>query len=143
MENSTNNQMNAERLLKLAEHLETGKLGHEKFDFSYYNASDELGAAHLSPNCGAVGCAIGECPIVFPDEWRFNDQGFPVTGLHFNSTDSGKEFFRLSEEEYEHLFLPHHQDYDRFGGVDLNDHATKELVAANIRAFVALRKGAA
>lgn len=51
--------MNKERLLKLAEHLEVGELGHEVFDFTVYGG------------CGFAGCALGECPTVFPDDWAF------------------------------------------------------------------------
>ncbi len=51
--------MNKERLLALADHLERGKLGHEKFDFGCYNNTD-------SNVCGTAGCGIGECPILFP-----------------------------------------------------------------------------
>lgn len=43
-----------DRLLKIAEHLEAGKLGHKKFDFRYFNngAKDARG-------CGTSGCAVG------------------------------------------------------------------------------------
>ena len=49
--------MNRERLLRLADHLDHGKLGHEEFDFKQYNDTTES-------MCGTAGCAIGECPIL-------------------------------------------------------------------------------
>jgi hypothetical protein len=57
------------RLLQLAEHLETGQLGHKDFTMRDWNNGpyDEKG-------CGTAGCAIGECPIVFPKEWEFASQ---------------------------------------------------------------------
>lgn len=59
-------KVGARRLLKLAEHLERGKLGHKTFDMGTLNSGprDKKG-------CGTSGCAIGECPIVFPKYWRF------------------------------------------------------------------------
>lgn len=51
--------MNKRRLLKLATHLETGKLGHRHFYFGAYN----LGAVTAN-KCGTSGCAIGELPII-------------------------------------------------------------------------------
>ncbi len=58
--------MHRERLLKLAEHLEHGELGHDYFDIQSFNE----GSSAKKP-CGSAGCAIGECPIVFPHDWVF------------------------------------------------------------------------
>jgi hypothetical protein len=133
--------MNAERLLKLAEHLETGKLGHEQFDFGHYNVDLDLNAA--GPKCGAFGCAIGECPILFPDDWKFDGCGLPSLriGSVYASSDA-RSFFDIDISECDHLFYPDSQVPDLHGGVNLGICATKEEVAANIRSFVALKKGA-
>lgn len=127
--------MHAERLLKLAQHLETGKLGHDRFDFNYYNAKF---------NCGTAGCAIGECPTVFPDDWILSGADLPIyrearydCGLHGTVCESGMAFFEISRLVYEHLFIPLGQRAGQFGGETLTRSATKEQVAANIRAFVA------
>lgn len=140
--------MNAERLLKLADHLENGKLGHKKFDFSAYHA-DEFGHYYKEPeNCGHLGCAIGECPVVFPEDWGFGlDCGLDYVPLLLNGEGFGDpelssmNFFGLTWEEHMHLFNPCAQDTDAYGGVDLAGDATKEQVASNIRAFVAKKQG--
>lgn len=122
---------NIERLTKLAEHLETGKLGHKIFDFSTYNANrngDDMGTAR----CGTAGCAIGECPIVFPDEWKFDKLG----GIVLRSGDDHTVFFDITDEQYDHLFLPNDQDCETYGGEELGKDATRYQVAANIRAFI-------
>ncbi len=115
------------RLLMLAKHLEKGKLGHKIFDFSVFNAH-ENGWTCDPPTCGTRGCAIGECPILFPKEWEFNGVGLPQA-----KTMSNPKFFGLNHYEYEFLFLPFAflPDSDRLPGT-----ATKEQVAAHIRAFV-------
>lgn len=59
------------RLRKLARHLRSGKLGHKEFNFGVWNDAS-------GPRCGTAGCAIGECPILFREDWRFDSIGFPV-----------------------------------------------------------------
>lgn len=122
--------MHKQRLLKLAEHLETGKLGHDRFDFEHY---------HQEESCGYAGCAIGECPILFPRHWRFDQTNDPVLRHRDHSTstsDAAQSFFKLSEEEESHLFHANFQDPSKFGGRRLGPRATRYQVAANIRAFV-------
>lgn len=57
------NATQKKRLRKLADHLMHGKLGHKRFDFNEYNLPSE---GFDEKGCGTAGCAIGECPIVFP-----------------------------------------------------------------------------
>lgn len=127
--------MNKKRLLKLADHLEKGKLGHKRFDFSQYNNV-------LKPECGTAGCAIGECPIVFPSNWKFDERGAPVLKRFrranpvFQTINSGEIFFDLDDNEFAHLFTPEQQLPDTYGGKILTSKATRKQVAANIRAFV-------
>lgn len=121
-----------DRLLQLADHLEKGKLIHREFNFYYFNFGEED-----ETGCGTAGCAIGECPAIFP-EWKF-DYSFPV----FNEATlpdpfvSAREFFCLDRLETYHLFHPGCQRPLKYGGKELRGFATKEQVAANIRAFVA------
>ncbi len=129
-------QIHIDRLLKLADHLEYGQLGHKVFDFDSYNL-DEHGKPCQARSCGYAGCAIGECPVVFPEEWSFNDYGYPRLNGH--GASSAEIFFGISEDAFDHLFIPTGQSTERFGGVFLNRAATKEQVAANIRSFVALK----
>jgi hypothetical protein len=121
--------MNTERLQKLAEHLLHGKLGHESFDFGIYNNTEE-------PFCGTAGDAIGECPIVFPEYWEFDEYGYPMTQNELDTENSGMAFFDLTLDEFEHLFYPNAQDTELYGGKRLKRNATRYEVAENILAFI-------
>ena len=131
-----------DRLNKLATHLERGKLGHKKFDFSVYHQPNAPSLGPRKPTrreyCGTAGCAIGECPIAFPDDWYFNGRGDPV--LRYHSTeyicDDTSRFFGLNELQRRHLFVPNLQVPQVFGGKILRDRASRKDVAKNIRAFV-------
>lgn len=149
-------EIRTDLLRKLADHLINGQLGHEKFDFGKYNDIDltiletrEMSEVYESNEnflkernyCGTNGCAIGECPIVFPDEWCFTD------GLDFYSPilrsqyEKGKcdekssaiIFFNISSFEFSHLFFPDDQLTD--WGNRLNVRSSKEEVAKNIIQF--------
>ncbi len=122
--------MNKERLLKLANHLLNGKLGHKTFNFAIYNSNGD-GSIPIN-KCGTVGCAIGECPIVFPRSWTFDRHGLPVLKIYEDNFvmapyESGCKFFGIEYEDYIKLFTPN---------LSTNRHATKEQVANNIIKFV-------
>ena len=116
-------------LEKLAEHLERGQLGHKVFDFSTYNSNGE--SSIYAPECGTNGCAIGECPILFPEDWKFDGYGMPIL-----LNGSIRDFFGIDPEQYRHLFIPYEQQPEKFGGKILDGSATRYEVAANIRAFI-------
>lgn len=125
-----------DRLLKLAEHLEKGKLGHKKFDFAVYNCGEED-----KRGCGTNGCAIGELPILFPRKWKFDFFGNPRLKIGSASEMAdGKEFFNLDNDEYNHLFVPQYQTPHLFGGKYLGDNATRKQVAKNIRSFIRVKE---
>lgn len=149
------NKDNAKRLIKLATHLEKGKLGHKKFDFTTYNSGEIYDKENKG--CGTSGCAIGECPIVFPNEWSFNKRfgfnpvlngtrikgGFAGDYQKQGSSDSGMKFFGLSYEEYKLLFIPvftvNDRDLVNINGTKLNqllDISRRKTVAKQIRKFV-------
>jgi hypothetical protein len=122
-----------------------GQLGHKKFDFLTWNRHRDNVFDGPKYKCGYAGCAIGECPIVFPGSWVFSIAADPVLkenkdkmGAH--PFDDAKEFFALDREETEHLFVPDHQDYSRFGGMPLGENATRQQVAMNIYAFIEVKK---
>lgn len=124
--------MNKERLLILAHWLlnEFGKpehKGHKKFDFSKWNSIES------SAKCGTSGCAIGECPIVFKDYWKFDGLGSPVLrNTCYDTWYSGIRFFGLTTNQFDFLFVP--KDIDHTQG--LPEDATKEDVANRIIKFV-------
>lgn len=122
--------MNKERLLTLANHLKYGKLGHEKFDFSIYN--------NATAKCGTMGCALGECPIIWPEDWKFykNYDGDPVLIGEYppSSLISAIRWFNLSPGEAVYLFIPCCIYSTR--GESLPATATKEEVADRILDFI-------
>lgn len=95
------NKLQRKRFEKLIKHLEVGELGVDKFDYS---------ALYLETNCGTCGCALGECPTVFPEQWELG----PLNGtrrdptLQQNGTitehDAAK-FFGLISQEVEAVFF--------------------------------------
>jgi hypothetical protein len=112
------------RLLKLADHLISGKLGHKVFDFALFNGGFNSGVDWSKPNiCGTNGCAIGELPVVWPKifKWQFTDQ---PTGTNI------VKWFDINKEEHDYLFFP----TDRKNSLPKN--ATKEAVAGRIYHFV-------
>jgi hypothetical protein len=125
--------MNTERLQKLAEHLLHGTLGHERFDFGIYNDAK-------APICGTAGCAIGECPIIFPQYWEFDWWGDPVITGNATPWDSGEFFFDITEAEFTHLFIADGQDTAKYGGNVLSDTATRYEVANNILEFIKIKE---
>lgn len=132
------------RLEKLAEHLEKGNLGHKKFDFSTFNLGPR--GQHTGPTvsnrCGFSGCALGECPIAFPDDWKFDLWGDPaLAGGHDYQMPiaCSRSFFGISETEAKHLFVPEYQNPAILGGKHLGNGATRYQVAANIRAFLKIK----
>ncbi len=56
------------RLEKLERHLRSGKLFHERFVLMTWNAGPGAGNG-----CGTEGCAIGECPGLFPEDWYWQE----------------------------------------------------------------------
>ena len=135
---------NLERLRKLAYHLLNGKLGHEVFDFATFNEGSKG-----SNTCGTAGCAIGECPVIWPEEWHFEDEGYyPILKSRTEvwPSHSAQEFFSISDEECDYLFFPEEQFrlFDNYPYVGLLDElpfsATKQEVAENILFFCKLKE---
>lgn len=130
--------IHVKRLRKLERHLRTGKLGHAEFDFGNFNVGHKCKPKGWKPpvkGCGTRGCAIGECPIVFPNEWYFSDtHKVPLT-----KTGDSHGFFGLKPEEYYHLFIPGCQEPNRYGGQELDGKATRTEVADNIRDFLKIK----
>ena len=118
------------RLLKLAEHLESGTLGHANFDFRVSNIgeTDKKG-------CGSTGCALGELPILFPKQWRFQ-AGCVI--LRIDSTGDlfhdSAAFFGIDLIDAERLFIP--GVLCLWNDAVLYGKASRYDVAASIRQFV-------
>jgi len=131
-------KIHKDRLLKLANHLKSGKLGHKVFDFSCVNFSSD--GIYDSKGCGTCGCAIGELPFVFPRRFMFRkDCGVFILEDRIKgtlNTDGTLDFFGLCQNEAFHLFFPKYQNIVEYGGKSLNSVATKTQVAKNILAFI-------
>lgn len=123
------------RLKKLSAHLKRDKLGLDEFAFDVFRTMT---------SCGTAGCAVGECPFVFPGDWKFDKDCFSsprVRGVRSTHPfDSAKKFFRLNTDECLHLFSPFCQLPESYGGKQLDTHATPCEVAANIDAFIKIQK---
>lgn len=142
-------QSHRQRLTALAEHLESGKLGHKKFDFALINGDPLTSSSWWEPpnldqnGCGTNGCALGELPFVFPRHFKFSDQGDLLrktrdSGLQSAVYDLAADFFGFTEEDtdcFHALFIP-----DCFipwsPGKTLTEKATRKQVARNIRRFL-------
>ena len=132
-----------EWLLKLADHLKNGQLGHEQFCFSVFNACGDPKHPHWDRKvfkhngCGTLGCALGEMPIIC-DEWIFENLDPVPIQYRFASTMQAAElFFGLNSEESYRLFIP--GKYSPWSEKILYHNATKEQVADSILAFVAYK----
>lgn len=131
-------------LRELEAHLRSEQLGHEKFDFTTINTLNEEDVH----KCGTAGCAMGEMPIVWPEQWGFfrTMVGKKTTEVYEEgewdfSDHAIARWFGVYDDHEEpselmHLFYPNEQCTTIFGGKHLEDDATKEQVADNIDAFI-------
>ena len=126
--------MNKQRMLKLADFLET--LPTKKFDFSMIRDHDK-DVQYIPPaKCGAVGCAIGWMPTVFPrlcGDWVASKtkNGYTVRdGVWF---DDAAEVLDIDYSDCTALFTPGGEVY---GLRNLGENTTPKAVARRIRQFV-------
>jgi len=132
------------RLRKLAKHLRSEHRVHKKFYF------DKLAQGEINKKgnyCGSVGCAMGEFPAVWPNEWRWDNSmsGFITIFrvLHksqnaneYTNYDIMADFFSITDDQISHLFVPDSQNIINFGGKKLDVNTTAKQVADNISAFI-------
>jgi hypothetical protein len=136
--------VNKERLLKLAEHLDKGKLGHKRFDFKTFNndvapshAKKKAGKYIGAHGCGTNGCAIGECPFAFPEHWSIQEDGHTkLEGCYYGGFQGAMKFFDLDWDDTTFLFMPAY-NADELAEGKLSTRAGRHQVAAHIRKFVA------
>lgn len=141
--------MNKERLLKIANHLSYGNLAHDVFSFITYN--DSLGGRYKNNGCGTHGCAIGELPKIFPEDFAFVSGKYRNAPLLLESQDitehdkivSIRKYLDLNKNEYEMLFIPYkHKQIEAFNNkykanlIKLDEDATRYEVSGNIRKFI-------
>lgn len=127
-----------DRLERLLERMETGRLSVDRFDFAAFRAES---------GCGTVGCMGGELPSVFA-EWEWAGQ-MPRLKPEFEGElyrdfcgDVGW-FFGIRWEEVRRLFYPRTRNWpDKRLGACLPVEASRTEVAENLRAFIEERKAA-
>lgn len=129
--------MNIERLEKIATHLETGKLGHATFDFMVINSALDT--------CGTNGCAIGEFPIIFKNDWRFKHGVVELISAPRRMSECPKQstntvamYLDLTRLDVRFLFFPR---VAQLYFVERNDmllswDSTRYRVATRIRRFI-------
>lgn len=110
------------RLLKLADFLQT--LPPEKFSLFGY-VQESIGG------CGTVCCAIGWLPKLFPESWRWREDGNYPIGSSYNAFDSAMKFFGID--------YPTGQQFFSWESYHPNVHPV--TVADRLREFVASRNG--
>ena len=129
-----------DKLEAAANHLLTGKLGHDKFNIVHFNQGSE--DANV---CGTSGCMVGEFPIIWPSVFRFasdNHEGKHILFINDSSESTERDvmnWLNISHWQYTHLFYSTCQR-DEYGGIELSNNATKEQVANNILEFIKIMK---
>ncbi len=135
-----------DRLETLSFHLLYNTLYHKHFDITRFsNRAPEM--------CDTAGCALGECPSLFPKDWTWSNyysnrvaiHNYPTLRvndvnpwLHENlrTWECAKFFFGLNLTEAYHLFKADSQHPEIYGGNTLSFTATRDDVAHNIRDFI-------
>lgn len=135
----------ADRLLKLAAHLEAGRPGgHKKFDFATWSENHAT-----EKHCGTAGCAVGELPVIFPrlayfEPSYFGDSERNVCGRiadrKYYNVGLASVLFGIPTLDAENLFT---WDKPRWWAPSLPylaSRATAKQVARSIRLYVKARK---
>lgn len=129
--------MNKERLLKMADFLET--LPPHKFDFAdYVHIGSKFPAEALAApeeHCGTTACAVGWLPAMFPEDFKWSETGNRMSLVEVVPLDSPsfseraiRVFLDISSDDYDFLFIP--------SSSTLGPNASAVQVAQQIREFV-------
>jgi len=139
--------MNAARLLKLAEHLETGELGGGEWDFESSVKKDGHGDYYQrlkKERQAGRTCVIDECEFLWPDEfWHVSNSYGGPSGYY-----DAVRFFDVHPIDITALFVPGHDNLHKMPKpsyiiTQLPPTSTRHEVAARIRKFVEWKRNAA
>jgi len=127
--------MNSKRLLILANHLINEPLLLNSWNFGRFYLE-------LPNTCKTVGCAIGECALLFGDEkllsilkeynrtWQYHLDILNMDKIRNWALD----FFNITDKQYTYLFLPYDGYIDEISY--LTEKASKRQVGLFIKDFV-------
>jgi len=132
---------NTPRLRNLANHLLNGDLGHIVFDLRVMNAQEDFQTGYLDTEisyCGSHGDAIGELPIYFPQQWKFEMRDEDNVFLKHHSSnrttfEDVQSFFQLDENQLLDLFWTKRKK--NWSDLILTSKSTKNEVAIEIIKF--------
>lgn len=129
--------MNKPRIKKLIKHLRSDKLGHKVFDFMYVNHNENEEEPTEIYQCGTIGCAMGEFPILWPKVFMFDYHGInwiegASDALSFRSLKVVCEWLELPLEDALKLFYPNQTIVE----ITLGSKATKEQVADRLEIYL-------
>lgn len=133
------NKLYKERLLKLSSYLKA--VEPEFFDLDvicdvknhgeiigYYDENhkvDIVGFKKRDKECGTVACAVGHCPVVFPNQFKYvlSHDGEYEVHLRRNTYDDTwadvEHFFGIGTEEADYLFQPEWYPEGRRSALDV------------------------
>lgn len=137
-----------ERLTKIANHLLHGELGHKIFDFRYFNIPEGDVFPENPNTCLHSGDVIGEFPIIFPEDWYWNNNWVYLRGHERTCLRNIKVMFNvcsylsISEAECEMLFFPtpEYCEPPLWNPIRFDYNTTKEMVAESILKFIKFRE---
>lgn len=134
MKNYRLNEISIERLSKLALWLD---LYYDKDDVQIVDSGQVLRNTERYKFKVFV-VPIRNLPRIFPGEWGVNENGdlIYINDIYDRTLTSMIEFFRIHPDIFRHLFVPHGQYIDIFGGKELTESHTSKDVADNIRIFI-------
>lgn len=128
--------MNKQRMLKLADFLDN--LPAKKFGFSFFRDDDDDVAYTPPEKCGAVGCAIGWMPTVFPRTCKDWVGSKTKNGYTLKPDDyfiQAAQILDIDSWSCLYLFSPR-KCVNNLKPRQLGDRATPKKVADRIRQFV-------
>ena len=125
--------MEKDKLLQIADDLESGALAFDEFRFDRFRGEMK---------CGTVGCALGHYAMNSP-HWTFDEKNNPhlVTNvaLFTHPMSDASEYFDITEDMAYLMFVPDNHVQILPESLDhLPDDATPEEVAKRIRSVVQL-----
>ena len=129
-----------DKLNQLAKHLIAGELGYEEFDFNHYNEST-LSKGFDKQGCGTSGCAIGEMPFVFSEDWHFagTSPALKKGSANIIAIDA-KRYLGLNSDQYESLFIPNGEPLKGDTRRMIGPAATAKRVGNHILKFIKTMK---